>query len=62
MSLELHIPVPDTACLVALGIKELGELRAMIENHWRHNVGTAGKADLQRWQNWIDELTELIDQ
>lgn len=61
MRLKTWIDDVPRAAIVALDIKELGELRAMVENHWRHNVGTAGKADLQRWQNWIDELTKLID-
>lgn len=48
------------ASIVAANKSEIIEMRAMIESHWRHNVGTATKEQLAIWQKWIDQLTELI--
>jgi hypothetical protein len=59
-AINMRQPNARGARLTVIGQDGLRDLIAMIEAHWRHNVGTATKEQLAEWQSWIDELSALL--
>lgn len=59
-TIPMRQPNARGARLTVIGQRDLVNLQAMIEAHWRHNVGTASQEDIKHWQSMIDEIDKLL--